>query len=250
MVVLGLVVALLALAPFSIGAAAELRVGRIALIYDDITDDQARAFAAVAQGSLDAVEATLGRAIVGTITIKVANSIGLPDIEVRAQKLELPASRVRGDSAGPGDRRGPGPALVHTMVHFATKARNNAWAGFLDEGLAVYLQEKLGGSDDRAMPNLGRDLHQEAKRLLADTGRFTPLDDPTLARTLNEPGCTNPPICLQQGSFARYLIEVHGLDRFMGVFDGASFESAYGQTPKQLEAAWQAFIRGLPEARR
>jgi hypothetical protein len=230
--------------------AAELKDGQIVLRYNGISDDLARNLLEMAKTATNEVSVLLARPVVDPITIELSDDVQSPIVFPDQRLIRIPSNRVRGDAGGPPEIRGRGPAIVHELAHVVVPTRNSAWTGLLSEGLAVYLQERLGAPGDRSMPNMGRDLHQETNRIVGATGRFVPLRDPISDRTLSELNCVRQITCIQQGSFVRYLIETHGLAKFMTVYDGGTFEAAYGVAPERLEADWQGFIKTLIDRRR
>ena len=76
-------------------------------------------------------------------------------------------------------------------------------------------------------------------------GRFVPFDVSVRERSRRFKSNKRRLVFLQGGSFVRYLVENHGLKKFMTVYEGGTFEGVYGKSIVELEAAWQAMIRRL-----
>jgi hypothetical protein len=74
--------------------------------------------------------------------------------------MEMPLQRARNNDG----------ALLHELVHVYASSENR----FLAEGLAVYLQARLGGN--RAYPNFGDDLATLARRRWSGIGQLAHLD--------------------------------------------------------------------------
>lgn len=108
--------------------------------------------------------------------------------------MEMPLRRVRDDSS----------SLLHEIVHIYAPNRNL----LLAEGLAIYLQAKLGGNP--AFPNFGEDLRRGASRALRGVRSLAALNDvrtPQPLGTVMEEATAY----ILAGSFVGFLIEQHGL---------------------------------------
>jgi hypothetical protein len=140
-------------------------------------------------------------------------------------------------------------ATVHEVVHvFAPNASR-----LLAEGLAVYGHEKLGGP--AAYPNFGRDLHVAARE-------YATRADMAVLERLATPARLEPPGGLGErdnylvaGSFVRFLVERHGLDRFRALYaltplvpggrdagDPARWAKVYGVPFEALVAEWRRAV--------
>jgi len=177
-------------------------------------------------------------------------------------RMEFPAWRVTAGQA----------AILHELVHVYFPNANR----LLAEGLAIYLQAKIGGNP--AFPNFGGSLHAIARQV---AGRLVPafargdakrLDDIRLSDL--DAIATPSPLELRvgrklygedphgqariypiAGSFVQFLVETYGMDRFRALYlqsplvagrcNAGSPERwtvAYGLSLRRLEAAWKAFI--------
>jgi hypothetical protein len=139
--------------------------------------------------------------------------------------MEFPARRVIARKA----------AIAHELIHVFLPNGNR----LLAEGLAVELQARIGGNP--AFPNFGRSLHEMARdRLCKMVPEFTPGDPKNLDNIhladLDEIA-TPSPLTLRvgqdflgeeprgqavlysiAGSFVRFLIETHGLEKFRALY--------------------------------
>jgi hypothetical protein len=126
-------------------------------------------------------------------------------------------------------------AIAHELIHVFFPNANR----FLAEGLAVYLQARIGGNP--AFPNFGRPLHTLARdRLCEMVPAFTLGDTKSLDKIhladLDEIATPNP-LTLQvgqdfhgeeprgqaliypiAGSFVQFLIEIHGMKKFRALY--------------------------------
>lgn len=127
-------------------------------------------------------------------------------------------------------------ALLHEIVHVYAPNDNR----FLAEGFAVYLHQKLAANP--AFPDFGKPLHPEARR---HAGAVASLDELNAVRTPQRLGATlgEEAAYLLAGSFVGFLVEQYGLDAFRRLYEGASYEAAYGKTLRELEKEWRALIQ-------
>ncbi len=233
--------ALVAVASGGPAAGASIARPNLILEYDGITEAQARAFADEAQRAYLDVARYFGRRDDRTILILVGDRYDVPTAYHERATITLGANRIRGD-AGFGRFAGLGPSIVHEVTHLLAPSRGKD-NQFLDEGLAVFVQEKFKRPDDRSFPNMGRDLHEETVRWGRERGGLVPLAeaDPSRGRA----GGSRPLVYLQGGSFVRYLVETYGLARFMSMYEGLSYQSAYGKDLAALEGEWKKFLEGI-----
>ncbi len=146
-------------------------------------------------------------------------------------------------------RQGISP-ITHEIVHAVAPNGNR----FLAEGLATHAHDALGGQ--AAFPNFGNDLHTRARPFVADA------DMPALERLpvparLQLPDLQPQGAYLVAGSFVRFLIETHGLEKFRalyattplverGRFAGLPkrWHEIYGQSFTDLVDAWRVEVFG------
>lgn len=142
-------------------------------------------------------------------------------------------------------------AIIHEIVHLIAPNGNR----FLAEGMAVYAHEHLGGQN--AYPNNGRDLHRAA-RDLAEPGNVVALSEFATPNRLQMNSLDGRESYLVAGSFVRYLIETHGMEKFRKLYaltplvtgsrsaggDPARWERIYGKSIDLLAADWSRAIKG------
>ena len=218
--------------------------------YRDVDDADAKKFVDAAEKARIAVTKYLGKRYDDPISISISNDHKFPDIDAKTGRIFIPANRIRGDAGGPPGLKGRGPAIVLVMTKLIAPSRNRDWGGFLEIGLGIYMQEKFGDKRDLSFPNMGRDLHEETARTVADFGRFIPLENAERERTFTTRFRRARRLAhLEEGSFVRYLIESKGIAKFMMFYDGAPIEKVYDADFQSLERAWKRLIRSLnPEA--
>jgi hypothetical protein len=119
---------------------------------------------------------------------------------------------------------------AHEMTHALSTVIGNQH-GLLSEGLAVYVEDHYIG---------GENLHSIVK-ILHNQGELTPPSD-----LLGDFWCD---ICFNYdiaGSFATFLIETYGMDRFKELYAHEpgwdSFNAVYGKSLTELEAQWIAVV--------
>jgi len=184
----------------------------------------------------------------------------VPAWERRSGVLEFPTSRVVSGKA----------AILHELTHVYLPNGNR----FLAEGLATYLQARLGGNP--AFPDFGRPLHGLARdglleiasgkaEIFASVGLgeldATPTPNPlTLAaagRRYRQQADIQAAIYAIVGSFVEFLIAAQGLERFQRLYRatpltpgrleaGATerWSEIYGRSLADLEADWKSLIVG------
>lgn len=131
-------------------------------------------------------------------------------------------------------------ALAHELTHLIA-GRSSDVGGLLDEGLAVYLQERFGGQEDRSFPTWGRDLHEETLRAMHKCNFDLTLAETTAVRQTDAHSPRRTLAYLQEGSFVRFLTERQRIDTVMQVYTGAkNWIEAFGVTFSALETEWRA----------
>ena len=220
----------------NVAFAKEITTEHFNIRYKNISEEQAKDFSQKAEKALVDVTNYLGRTSDEKIMIDISDKHRVPFTE--GTKIKMPANRIRGDAGGPKRIRGRGPAIAHEITHVVAVSKRKD--RFLDEGLGVYIQEKFGG--DRSYPNMGKDVHEETARLIRYYKKRIPLKKCEKVRKDRKAGVGQSVAYLQEGSFVRFLIENHGLDDFMRVFDGESYENVYGKSFDDLENEWAGFI--------
>ena len=138
-------------------------------------------------------------------------------------------------------------ATVHEMIHVYAPNANR----FLAEGLAVYGHDLLGGPP--AYPNFGKSLDdiagRSANRALVMALERIPTPNPLEA--ISAEGETIA------GSFVKFLIERHGMDRFRALYaltplapmqrdpgEPARWQQIYGDSFEVIMDAWLRMLPG------
>src|SRR5262249_46570200 len=103
-----------------------------------------------------------------------------------------------------------------------------------DEGLAVYLTEKLWG------PAWGVPVDVRA-RVYMDLNLDEGLERDRLQGDMNRRDYDSA------GSFVKYLIETHGWDKFLEAYRGSpgNYHTVYGISEHDLFAQWREKIKGM-----
>jgi hypothetical protein len=197
---------------------------------DGVPEDKARLILAEALRARAAVNEFFGSSL-GAVRIRISDERGIP--YASRGTIYLPAGRIDQVTA---DWANDPMSITHEMTHLLGSGRRPD--RMLAEGLAVYVNDQVGRP---TYPHDGEDLHAATLRLQEELGRSLPLlesehyrrrgsrEERRLAYT-------------QEGSFARWYIERHGLQAFL---DLALEETAYADQPElwqRLEEAWRAAL--------
>lgn len=203
----------------------------IRILASELSDAEAAEYCRYAMAERKKVEAFWGPTWTDVIRIRVDDKFRVsrslvPGYLGNRGFMEMPLRRVtRNDGA-----------LLHEIVHVYAPHDNR----FLAEGLAVYLQAKLGGN--RAFPNDGDPLAKVARGDLPSSevmARLEAVRTPVpLGRVMDERAAY-----VLAGSFVEHLIEKRGLDRFKVLYESGSYETAYGRTFAALEREWRGALK-------
>lgn len=172
--------------------------------------------------------------------------------------VEFPESRV---ASGTAD-------ITHELTHVLFPNGNR----LLAEGLAVYLQQKIGVNP--AFPNFGKDLDQAVHDMLPSLGphaldkidlsAFDTIATPNdLIVQIGDDWYQDDTSYLIAGSFVQFLIEhCGGTDKFYKLYmqtrlvpfgwnvgDPSRWSSFYGQSLEKIAARWKQHIADLKSAR-
>lgn len=110
-----------------------------------------------------------------------------------------------------------------------------------DEGFAVFVEEELTGEGPRVWPNFGQETHAAYWQLRAEKGEpIWPVLDAEVQRQQGNRRLAY----LAQASFCKYLVETHGLEKFLRLFDTdpAAAEETYGVDLATLELEWRGYL--------
>ena len=175
-------------------------------------------------------------------------------------QMEFPLWRVADRTA----------AIMHELVHVFFPNGNR----LLAEGLAIHLQDTLGGNP--AFPNFGKPLHDTARDKLRGFAPAAPLEDTLAQFTLGDLDAiaTPSPLTLRvgdtafgeeprgqgfiyplAGSFVRFLLETRGMEHFRRLYaltplvpgahnagSAARWGNVYERAFHELEGDWKAMI--------
>jgi hypothetical protein len=201
------------------------------IIATDLRDAQMAEYCRYAMAERAKVEAFWGPAWSDLIRIRVDANYRISRALVPAYVgnrgfMEMPLRRVTRKNG----------ALLHEIVHVYAPHDNR----FLAEGLAVYLQAKLGGN--AALPNEGEPLAKLARGNLPSSEVMTKLNDVRtpvpLGRVMDDMTAY-----LLAGSFVEHLVEKHGLAKFRVLYENGSYETAYGKPFSELEREWRGALK-------
>jgi hypothetical protein len=140
--------------------------------------------------------------------------------------IEMPLGRVR-------DNRG---ALLHEIVHNYAPNGNR----FLQEGLAVYLQDRMGGNP--AFPNFGENLHVLAHDRLSSVSSLENLNNVRFPQPLSTVMPERTAYILA-GSFVGFLIEEYSLPQFRTLYETGSYDKVYQKSLRILEKEWRSSLQ-------
>jgi len=213
------------------------------ITYENISPEMAQRFAEQAEVAFNDVTTYLSKKYgQGRINIYVGDKYDMPQTN-RGGGILIPANRIRGDAPGPpSEIAGRGPSITHEITHVISLSQGKP-SRYLDEGLAVFMQEKFG--TDKSYPNMGGDVHRITAKLIKTIGEFIAIDKLEKTRDASVPENLRRLAYLQEGSFVRYLIEEYGLNDFMAMYEGKSYEKIYNKSIEDLENEWKEFIRGI-----
>ena len=132
-------------------------------------------------------------------------------------------------------------ATVHEMIHVYAPNANR----FLAEGLAVYGHDLLGGPP--AYPNFGKSVDDIARRS-ANRDLVSALERTATPNALESISKEGEAIA---GSFVKFLIERHGMDKFRALYgltpltpmqrdpgEPTRWQQIYGETFEAIADAW------------
>jgi hypothetical protein len=158
-------------------------------------------------------------------------------------------------------------AILHELSHVYFPNGNR----LLAEGFAVYLQNKIGSN--AAFPDYKKDLHDAARQVacMLDSSKAPTVTAGLAMLSIVELDKIATPSPLQTsalvsdqtypiaGSFVRFLIDTHGLDKFQTLFmmtplkplrrDGGTpdrWRPVYGMPLADLESAWKNMVGASP----
>lgn len=147
-----------------------------------------------------------------------------------------------------GTTRASRSAVTHEVVHVFAPNGNR----FLAEGFAVYAHEHLEGRD--TYPAFGTELHEAAKDYAAAVD-LSALDELATPQRLRLGDLEERRAYIVAGSFIKFLIATHGMEKFRRLYAMTPMESyardagaperwkaVYGKDLKALEVDWKAMV--------
>src|SRR6185437_15898477 len=159
------------------------------------------------------------------LRVKLVNAERIPFTDEN-KTIWVPYGRLKGRQPGVDPL-----SLVHETTHVVASGPKGQ-DRMLTEGLAVYVQDAIG---PQGYPNFGTNLHKATVDLEAKVGHPVPLLDSERVRRASDRGDERMLAYTQEGSFARFLIQIHGLNKFMDLLNGGEPAQIYGRDWGQLE---------------
>jgi len=130
------------------------------------------------------------------------------------------------------------PYSFHNYVHEMTHVLTPQHSDWVSEGLAVYLNDKLGG--EGGYPNFGENIDQLAISYLNQTDILEHVGDETYypsqadLRTSIGQG-----FYILSGSFIKYIIEKTGVEIFMQAYDAPNMQEGLETKTKMTLQEWK-----------
>ena len=132
--------------------------------------------------------------------------------------------------------------LAHQVTHVLMDPISRSAPLMLREGLATYMQERLGGGS--GYPAYGDPLDRYCAAFLR-LGILLPLARVAGPESLYAPTqrltlriLSRWQAYLEAGSFTKYLITAYGVNSFKALYQGKSYEEVYGKSLAALEQEW------------
>jgi hypothetical protein len=142
--------------------------------------------------------------------------------------VSLSISHIRDNSA----------PIIHEVVHILTKHKHNS---FFSEGLAVYFQERFGGSS--GFPNFSVPLDELVRNHENQLLHLSQLKNDN--RIFDQVGTELRRIAyLEAGSFFNYLVEKYGEQKLADLHNSESlnYKKVYGKNIQELENDWKSYL--------
>jgi hypothetical protein len=139
--------------------------------------------------------------------------------------------------------------IIHELTHVLAgyTASNGHWT---QEGFASYMQDQYG--EDSAFPT--RKMAHALVKVLGEERSLLPMLEVMKDRNRAKYFGLDTPwerwlAYTQSTSFCRYLIERHGHEKFLKIYDlpfgGIDFDRLYGKKPEVLLNEWSSYVAGL-----
>jgi hypothetical protein len=134
--------------------------------------------------------------------------------------------------------------IFHEVAHILTIGGDTNPKRYLHEGVAVFVEDRF--TPDELEKRYSGGLHRYVAEHREDIVPLDLLDqEPVFSRGkyFSSGFQYIGLVYAQSGSFVKYLIEEHGLDRFkILLFDYRPYRDVYGMTLDELEKRWLAYI--------
>ena len=208
--------------------------GNTQILTNELTAQEADSYCRYACSEREKVEAFWGATWKGPIRIHMDSSYQISRALVPAYQgnrgfMEMFFRRV--------DHRIIAGPLLHEIVHIYAPNDNR----FLAEGLAVYLQDKMGGNP--GFPNFGENLDTLALGTFSEVTSLEALNRVRTPQPLSSSGVDERTAYIVAGSFVGFLMEKYGLEMFKALYVAGNFKEIYGKPLSVLENEWRSSIQ-------
>jgi hypothetical protein len=130
------------------------------------------------------------------------------------------------------------PYSFHNYVHELTHLLTPQHSDWVSEGLAVYLNDKLGG--DGGFPNYGADIDELALSYLDRTDILENVGDETYYPSRSDlMTSVGQGWYILSGSFVKYMIEKNGIESFMQIYHAPYMQAGLGKTATKTLQEWK-----------
>ena len=139
-------------------------------------------------------------------------------------------------------------SLTHEIAHIISKSPFSG-SRVLSEGFAMYAEEKFSDELSSAV-RAQLDVHRVVKTHIFEPGRLVHIDhlfrdDFAFSNHQSSAAASGGRIraYFEAGSFVRFLIETHGIEKFKQAYYLRPIENVYGKSLDALEQDWLAVVR-------
>lgn len=206
------------------------------IIHDAVSEQDVAAAAAEIQEAIIRLTDFFDKPLSRKVEIEISRRGLLSVVDDKKFRITYPASRIRRVN------RFRDASFYHDLSILFEHAKEKEHKGLLTIGLATYLQDKFTPGKN-VYPTDGAPLDEKTVEVMDQLDRFIPLEDSTAVRKgRRKMGASRRLAMLEQGSFIKYLIGRHGLEKFLRHYRGADFQGVYGMPRCRAEAAWFDFL--------
>jgi hypothetical protein len=128
--------------------------------------------------------------------------------------------------------------IIHEVAHILTRHKYNS---FFTEGLAVYFQERFGGSI--GFPNFSAPLDELVRNHKDKLLHLSQLNNENWI--FEQVGTVHRRLAyLEAGSFFNFLVEKYGEQKLADLHNSKTldFKKVYGKKIKELEVEWKSYL--------